>query len=102
MSSAAPAAPADPGHDLDLEAVFSSANHGAEMEALAVRAVLDAGGIPSVLIGSSQIPSLPFEVRVPRSMLDQAKAALAEAEAAGPEAAEESASWMVEDGSSMR
>jgi len=35
------------------------------MEATQIRSVLDASGIPCVVIGSSQIPSLPFEVRVP-------------------------------------
>jgi hypothetical protein len=79
---------ADPGHGLDMETVFSGQGAASEMEAMAVRAVLDASGIPSTLVGAPQIPSLPFSVQVPKSLVEAAKAALAEAQAAGPEAAE--------------
>jgi hypothetical protein len=92
LAAPAPATAADPGHALDLETIFSSQNAGAEMEALAIRAVLDANGIPSTLLGSTQIPSLPFSVQVPRVLVDAAKAALAEAQEAGPEAAEQAES----------
>ena len=91
LAAPAPAVAADPGHGLDMVAVFRSQSNTAEMEALGVRAVLDASGIPSVMVGSSSIPSLPFEVHVPKSLLEEAKTALAEAEAAGPEAAEQAA-----------
>ena len=85
---------ADPGHSLDMETVFSGQSAAGEMEALAVRAVLDASGIPSVLVGTPQIPSLPFSVQVPKSMVEAAKSALAEAQAAGPEAAEQAVSGL--------
>ncbi|MBI1788518.1 MAG: DUF2007 domain-containing protein [Acidobacteria bacterium] len=75
----------DASHDLDMVSVFRS---GAEMEALAVRSVLDASGIPSLLMGTPQIPSLPFAVHVPRSLEAEANRIISEARAAGPEAAE--------------
>ena len=79
----------DPSHDLDLETVFTSAGTTAEMEAIAIRCVLDANGIPSMLMGAPQYPNLPFYVKVPRFSAEQAREVLLEARAAGPEAAEE-------------
>ena len=79
----------DTSHDLDLVPFFSSSNHDAEMEAMSIHAILQANGIPSVLVGTSQIPSLEFQVQVPRATLADAERAVAEARAAGPEAAEE-------------
>lgn len=81
--------PVDPSHDLDMAPVFASDAHNAEMLAIEVRNVLEAFGIPAVLVGSAQIPSLPVEVRVPKARLEEARQVLAEAEASGPAAAEE-------------
>lgn len=83
-----PTAPPDPSDDLDLVTAFISDAHNAEMLALGVRSVLEAQGIPTVIVSGSQFPNLPFEVRVPRAQLEEARAALAAAEQAGPEAAE--------------
>lgn len=79
----------DPSHELDLVTVFQAAGAEAEMEAVAVRSLLEASGIAAVLVGSSALPSLPFEVRVPADRADEARARIAEAAAAGPSAAEE-------------
>jgi hypothetical protein len=81
--------PVDDSHDLDLIAIFSSSNHDAEMEAMAVHGVLQANGIPSVLVGPSTIPTLEFQVQVPQVQREEAERVLAEAKAAGPEAAAE-------------
>jgi len=70
-------------HDLDFVAVFSGQAPDAEMEALSIQSLLEASGIPSVVIGSQQIPSLPFEVRVPTSRLDEAKSLLEDARQSG-------------------
>lgn len=79
----------NPSHALDLETVFTSSGAMAEMEALTVHSMLEAGGLAPVLVGASTIPSLSFEVRVPRSEAGQAAALIAEASQAGPQAAEE-------------
>jgi len=63
-------------HDLDFVAVFRGQGAEAEMEAISIRSLLEANGIASVVIGSSQIPSLPFEVRVPKSRLEEAQSLL--------------------------
>ena len=76
---------------LDMVTIFSSQNHNAEMEALAIRSILESSGIQAEVVGASSIPSLPFEVQVARSMVDEAERAIAAARAAGPEAAEEAA-----------
>ena len=79
----------DPSHDLDMVTLFSSSNIDAEMEANAIHGILTASGVPSVVVGASTIPSLDFQVQVPRALLKEAQRLLDEAEAAGPEAAAE-------------
>jgi len=74
---------------LDMVPLFRSSNIDAEMEANNIHGMLQASGIPSVVVGSSVIPSLEFEVQVPRERLQEAERVLAEAQAAGPEAAAE-------------
>ena len=70
-------------HDLDFVNVFGSQSNGAEMEATMIQSLLEANGIPCVLIGSAPYPSLGFEVRVPKSRLDEAIALIAEARQSG-------------------
>ena len=79
----------DLSHDLDMVPVFIAEGPGSEMFAMGIRSILDAQGIPSVLVSSSPLPSLPFEVRVPKERIEEARKAIAEAEEAGPLAAEE-------------
>jgi hypothetical protein len=79
----------DPSHDLDLVPLFASANHDAEMEAEAIHGLMQANGIPSIVVGAPQIPSLDFQVQVPKARLEEAERVLAEARAAGPAAAAE-------------
>ncbi len=83
----------DPEQDVnegqEMVALFSSSNVDAEMEANNIHAILEAEGIPSILIGASVIPSLEFQVQVPRESLADAERILAEARAAGPAAAAE-------------
>ena len=79
----------NPGHELDMVTLFSSMNHDAEMEALALHSLLESNGIESAIVGPSTLPSVEFQVQVPRSQLEEAERVLAEAKAAGPDAAEE-------------
>ncbi len=81
--------PLDLSHDLDMVPVFVSDAPDSEMLAIGIRSILDAQGIPSVLVSGTVFPSLPFEVRVPKIRLEEARQAIAEAEEAGPSAAEE-------------
>ena len=74
---------------LDMVALFSSSNHDAEMEAMSIHSLLEANGIPSVLVGPSVIPTLEFQVQVPRAQLEEARKIVDEARAAGPRAAAE-------------
>ena len=73
----------------DMVTLFSSSTHDAEMEANNVHGVLQANGIPSVVVGASVIPSLEFQVQVPRESLEDARRIVEEAQSAGPEAAAE-------------
>jgi 2-keto-3-deoxy-L-rhamnonate aldolase RhmA len=74
---------------LTMVPFFSSSNHDAEMEATNIHGVLEANGIPSILIGPATLPSLEFQVQVPEDRLADAVQAVAEARAAGPAAAEQ-------------
>lgn len=79
----------DPSHDLDLVTAFACDAHNAEMLALGIQSLLESLEIPTVLVSDARFPSLPVEVRVPRARLEEARAAIAAAEQAGPEAAEQ-------------
>ncbi len=79
----------DPSPELDSVTLFSSSAVDAELEANAIHSVLEANGIASVVVGASVIPSLEFQVRVPKAEAAEAERLLEEARAAGPEAASE-------------
>ena len=76
----------DISHDLDMVPVFSSATVDAEMEGDLICGVLADTGIPA-LLSRSTFPNLGVSVRVPRARLEEAQRLIAEAQAAGPEAA---------------
>lgn len=73
----------------EMAVLFSSSNVDAEMEAGTIHQVLEASGIPSVVVGPSVLPSLEFQVQVERAHLEEAKGVVADAQAAGPAAAAE-------------
>ena len=79
----------DTSHEMDMVALFSSSNHDAEMEAMAIHGVMQANGIQSIVVGTSTLPVLEFEVQVPKEKLEEAQRILAEAQATGPEGAAE-------------
>jgi Putative prokaryotic signal transducing protein len=78
----------DTSHEFDLVPLYSSPTIDAEMEAEVIRSILDANSIPSV-VSSSPLSTLEFEIKVPRSRLEEARRVIAEQRAAGPEAAAE-------------
>jgi hypothetical protein len=78
-----------PEDSLEMVTFFKSSNHDAEQEALAIHALLESEGIPSVVVGPTVIPSLEFRVEVERQSLKDAERIVAEARLAGPGAAEE-------------
>jgi hypothetical protein len=75
-------------HALDM-VTMPGGRVSTESEADMIRGVLDANQVPSLLIRAAQYPNLGFEVQVPRGLVGKAEEALAEALAAGPEAAAE-------------
>jgi hypothetical protein len=79
----------DPSHDLDMVTVFSDSGAMAELEAVGIQGVLEANDIPFTVSGNSTLPVTEFSVSVPESRLEDARQALADAEAAGPAAAEQ-------------
>jgi len=76
-------------HALDMVALFDSSTVDAEMEADVIRGVLDTNGIPSLVRRATGIPSFGFQVLVPRGRVHEAQQLIADAQAAGPEAAAE-------------
>jgi len=78
----------DVSHDLDMVPVFFSPAVDAEVEADLICGVLANTGIPAIL-SRSPFPNVGVSVRVPRARLKEAQRLIAEAQAAGPEAAAE-------------
>jgi Putative prokaryotic signal transducing protein len=76
-------------HALDMVTLWSSNTVMAEMEADMIKGVLESNDIPVMVVGASQYPNLPFEVRVPRGKVKEAEELIAQAQAAGPDAAVE-------------
>ena len=56
-----------------MTTVFSSSNHDAEMEALAIKGVLESSGVPVVIVGPSVLPNLEWQVQVPQHLLADAR-----------------------------
>jgi|KBSSwiStaDraftv2_1062776.scaffolds.fasta_scaffold4806666_1 hypothetical protein len=79
----------DPSHELDMVSLFSSQGVDAEMEADMMKGVLESNGIPSFVMRATGVPAFGFELLVPRASFDEAQRLIAEAQAAGPEAAAE-------------
>jgi hypothetical protein len=75
-------------HALDM-VTLPSGSVSTEMEADMIRGVLDANGIPSLVVAAAEFPALGFEIKVPRGLLMEAEQLVAEALAAGPQAAAE-------------
>ena len=78
-------------HDLDFVSFFGSQAADSEMEAIMIQSILESNDIPCVVVGSSQYPSLGFEVRVPKSRLKEAVAAVEAARQSGATVEGESA-----------
>lgn len=76
-------------HALDMVTLWSSGGTTAEIEADMIRGVLESNGIPVMVVGASQYPNLPVEVRVPRGKVREAEELIEQAQKAGPEAASE-------------
>jgi hypothetical protein len=72
-----------------METVFETQAHNAEMLAIEIRSLLEAHGIPALIVSPGPFPNLPFQVRVPRAYLDDARRVIAAAADAGPSGAEE-------------
>ncbi|MGO9097249.1 MAG: hypothetical protein ACLQGV_18765 [Bryobacteraceae bacterium] len=79
----------DPSQDLDMVPVFASDSADAELLAAGICSILEGQDIPALVVSGTMLPSLPFEVRVPKNRLQQARRAITEAEEAGPAAADE-------------
>lgn len=77
-------------HGLDTETVFTASGGAtAELETTAVKSVLEDAGIATVIVGNSMLPNLAFEIRVAHDQAERARQLIADAQAAGPAAAEE-------------
>ena len=83
---------------LEMATLFKSSNHDAEQEAMAIHALLEAEGIPSVVVGPSVLPVLEFRVEVPRESLEEAERVVAQARENGPAAADEAEAASEEGG----
>ena len=69
--------------------LFQSSTVDEGIEADMIHGILDSNGIPAILSDTQFAGVLGTEVKVPRGRLKEAQALIAEARAAGPEAAAE-------------
>ena len=76
-------------HALDMVTLWTSNGVSAEIEADMIRGVLESNNIPVMVVGASQYPNLPVEVRVPRGKVKEAEELIEQAQASGPDAANE-------------
>jgi hypothetical protein len=72
-----------------MATVFSSSNHDAEMEALAIRGVLESSGVPAVIVGPAVLPNLEWQVQVPQHRLADAREFIRIARQGGRKAADD-------------
>lgn len=79
----------DPTPDESLVPVFSSSNHDGETEAMIIKGILEASGVPAMVVGPQTLPNLEFQVQVPEHMLGEAQRLIDEARAGGSAAAAE-------------
>ena len=79
----------EPRPDESMVAVFSSSNHDGEMEAMAIKGVLESNEIPSILAGPHVLPNLEFQVQVPAHLADEARQLIKAARRDGRRAADE-------------
>jgi uridine phosphorylase len=79
----------DPTPGESCVAAWSSSNHDAEMESMSIKGLLDANGIPAMVIGPQVLPNLEFQVQVPEHMLTEAEQVIREARRIGRQAATE-------------
>ena len=82
-----PSGEVNPSHEADMVRIFESMGTDAELDADNICGVLKSNGIESVIKSSTPYPNLGVMVLVARSDVDRANALIAEALAAGPEAA---------------
>jgi hypothetical protein len=82
----------DPSAAYDLVPVAATEGVLSEMEAISIKTILDASGINAVIVGTSQLPNLGFEVQVAETDAERARQTIAEAQAAGPAGAVEAES----------
>ena len=69
--------------------VFSSSNHDAEMEAMAIKGLLDSNDIPAIVVGPQVLPTLEFQIQVPEDLLERARQIIRDARQSGRHAADE-------------
>ena len=59
------------------------------IESMSIKGLLDANGIPAMVIGPQVLPNLEFQVQVPEHMLTEAEQVIREARRIGRQAATE-------------
>lgn len=79
----------DTSHELDLVTITQLQGTTGEVEALAIKSLLDANGISAVIVGASTLPNLMFEVKVAHDEVSRAEAIITEAKSVGPAGAAE-------------
>lgn len=72
-----------------MAVVFSSSSFDGELEAMAIKSVLDANDIPAILSGPHILPNLPFQIEVPAHLFEKAEQVIRDSRQDGRRSADE-------------
>jgi hypothetical protein len=68
-------------NDFELETIFhAEGSSTAEVEALAVKELLESEGIDTLMVGGSVLPNMPFEIKAPSNQAERARQLIANSE----------------------
>lgn len=86
---ASPGEVVDTSPDFDQVTIYVSETALGEMEAMSIKSLLNAAGIPAFIVGTAALPVLSFQVQVPREHAEEAHNIVKEAREVGAQGAEE-------------
>jgi hypothetical protein len=74
----------DTSGEVELKTIYHAEGSSiAELEALEIKSLLESNGIPTIMVGDSVLPNLPFEIKVARRDAERARQLIAESRCAG-------------------
>jgi hypothetical protein len=86
---ASPGESVDTSSDFDQVTIYVSETALGEMEAMSIKSLLNAAGIPAFIVGTPALPVFSFQVQVAREQAEEARKVVREAQEVGAQGADE-------------